>query len=152
AEILTMIGCELADGDEDTVAVTPPTWRPDIQAPEHLVEEVARIDGYDKIPSIVPAAPAGTGLTAAQRSRRSVARALAEAVVVETSSYPSAGAVQPDEVGLAADDARRRAVRLANPPSDEAPELRTNLLTTLLGTARRNVGRGMTDLAVYEIG
>ena len=152
AEILTMIGCELADGDGDTVAVTPPTWRPDIEAPEHLVEEVARIDGYDNIPSVVPAAPAGTGLTAAQRSRRSVARALAEAGFVETLSYPFVGPVQHDELGLAADDARRRAVRLANPLSDEAPELRTNLLTTLLGTARRNVGRGMTDLAVYEIG
>lgn len=152
AEILTMIGCSLADGEDDDVRVTPPTWRPDLTGREHLVEEVARIDGYDKIASVVPAAPTGTGLTHAQRSRRSVARALAEAGFVETLSYPFVGAGQHDALGLAPDDERRRAVRLVNPLSDESPELRTNLLTTLLGTARRNIGRGLTDLAIYEIG
>ncbi|QIK83341.1 phenylalanine--tRNA ligase subunit beta [Sanguibacter sp. HDW7] len=152
AEILEQIGCTLADGDGDTVAVTPPTWRPDLTGPEHLVEEVARIDGYDAIEPVLPTAPGGTGLTHSQRARRSVARALAESGFVETLSYPFVGAAQHDALGLPADDARRRAVRLANPMSDEAPELRTNLLTTLLGTVRRNVGRGFTDLAVSETG
>src|SRR5690606_21353229 len=50
------------------------------------------------------------------------------------------------------DDSRRRAVRLANPLADTHPELRTNLLVTLLETARRNVGRGQQDLALFETG
>ncbi|MGP7961414.1 phenylalanine--tRNA ligase subunit beta [Sanguibacter sp. A247] len=152
AEILEKIGCTLAGGEGETLTVTPPTWRPDLTGPEHLVEEVARIDGYDAIESIVPTAPGGTGLTHAQRARRSVARALAGAGFVETLSYPFVGATQHDALGLPADDARRRALRLANPMSDAAPEMRTNVLTTLLGTVRRNVSRGLGDLAISEIG
>src|SRR5699024_6745731 len=56
------------------------------------------------------------------------------------------------ELGLAEDDPRRRAVRLANPLSDAQPFLRTSLLHTLVDAAVRNVGRGLTDLAIYEIG
>lgn len=152
AEILEQIGCSLTGGEGDTVMVTPPTWRPDLTGPEHLVEEVARIDGYDAIEPVLPTAPGGTGLTYSQRARRSVARALAEAGFVETLSYPFVGVAQHDALGLPADDERRRALRLANPMSDETPELRTNLLTTLLGTVRRNVGRGFTDFAVSETG
>jgi phenylalanyl-tRNA synthetase beta chain len=71
---------------------------------------------------------------------------------VEVLSYPFVSPVRHDELGLAADDARRRAPRLVNPLSEEQPELRTNLLVTLLDTARRNVARGTTDVAVFEMG
>jgi phenylalanyl-tRNA synthetase beta chain len=54
--------------------------------------------------------------------------------------------------GLAADDLRRSAVRLTNPLSEEEPQLRTSLLPPLLGTLKRNVGRGLRDLALYEMG
>src|SRR5262249_35498556 len=57
-----------------------------------------------------------------------------------------------DALGLPADDARRRALRLANPLSDEEPLLRTTLLPGLLAAARRNVGRGFPDLALFETG
>ena len=100
----------------------------------------------------MPAAPAGAGLTAEQRTRRSVARALAELGLVEVLSYPFVGTAQLDALGLPADDDRRRAVRLVNPLSDEQPFLRTNLLVTLLDTARRNVARGNADVAVFELG
>lgn len=152
---LEAIGCRVEPGDPstpDAVLVTPPTWRPDLVAAVDLVEEVARVRGYDAIPSVVPRAALGRGLTDAQRVRRAVARALVGAGFVETLSYPFVGPHQHDELGLPADDERRRAARLVNPLSDEQPELRTNLLVTLLDTARRNVARGITDLAVSEIG
>lgn len=151
AEVLRAIGCDVTDTG-DAAQVTPPTWRPDLTIPADLVEEVARIVGYDAIPSVVPVAPPGRGLTAEQRARRSVARALAEAGLVETLSYPFVGADQWDALQLPADDERRRALRLRNPLADTQPYLRTDLLTTLLGTARRNVGRGVPDVAVYELG
>ena len=59
--------------------VTPPSWRPDLTGPADLAEEVVRLDGYDKVPSALPIAPPGNGLTPQQRRRRSVGRALAEA-------------------------------------------------------------------------
>ncbi|WP_449385335.1 phenylalanine--tRNA ligase subunit beta [Cellulomonas soli] len=151
-ETLEQIGCSVEGADEGVVDVRIPPWRPDLAVPVDLVEEVARLRGYDAIPSVLPVAPAGRGLTEAQRARRSVARALAEAGLVEVLSYPFVGADQLDVLAVPADDERRRAVRLANPLSAEQPLMRTDLLVTVLDTARRNVSRGAGDVAVFEIG
>ncbi|MDO4901127.1 phenylalanine--tRNA ligase subunit beta [Actinomyces sp.] len=155
-ELLRAIGCtvESAGADADGVAllaVTPPTWRPDLVGAAHFAEEVARLDGYDNIASIVPVAPAGTGLTDRQRARRDVVRALADAGLTQVLSYPFIGDVH-DRLELPADDPRRAAVRLANPLADDAPLLRTSVLDSLLEVARRNVSRGLEDVAVFEVG
>jgi phenylalanyl-tRNA synthetase beta chain len=150
-DTLTDIGCTVAVTD-GTAQVTVPSWRPDLLVPVDLVEEVARLRGYDAIPSTVPQAPAGRGLTATQRARRTVADALAAAGFVEVLSYPFVGAGQHDALALPPDDPRRHAVRLVNPLSDEQPEMRTTVLVTLLETVRRNVGRGLVDLALVETG
>ncbi|MCL3860087.1 phenylalanine--tRNA ligase subunit beta [Actinotalea sp. K2] len=157
-QTLEEIGCVVSDevpsrdGRSATVQVQPPSWRPDLTVPVDLVEEVARLRGYEAIPSVLPVAPAGRGLTAEQRARRAVARSLAEHGLVEVLSYPFVGEHQHDELGLPAGDERRRAVRLLNPMSHEQPLMRTSLLVTLLDTVRRNVARGTTDLAVFEMG
>ncbi|MFZ5870210.1 MAG: phenylalanine--tRNA ligase subunit beta, partial [Actinomycetota bacterium] len=150
-ELLEQVGCTVAV-EGDAMDVTPPSWRPDLVQPADLVEEVARLDGYTEIGSVLPVAPPGRGLTPGQRLRRSVGRALAEAGFVEVLSYPFVGPERHDELGLEPDDPRRRALRLANPLSDEQPELRTSLLATLLDTLRRNVGRGASDVALFEVG
>ncbi|MCW2522933.1 MAG: pheT, partial [Frankiales bacterium] len=134
------------------ILVTPPTWRPDLTDPVDLVEEVVRLEGYDRIPSTLPPSPAGIGLTGSQRLRRSVSRELAAAGYSEVLSYPFVAPSVHDVFGLAADDPRRQAVRLANPLSDAEPEMRTSLLPGLLATLGRNLGRGNRDLAVFEMG
>lgn len=153
---LRAIGCTVGEiagaGADAVVSVAVPTWRPDLVVPVDLVEEVARLRGYDAIPSIVPRSPVGLGLTTAQRRRRALATALADTGWVETLSYPFVGTAQIDAMGLPAADERRRMIRLANPLSEEQPSMRSSLLVTLLDTARRNVARGMTDLAVFEVG
>jgi phenylalanyl-tRNA synthetase beta chain len=149
---LTMIGCTLGPVTDDVLEVTVPSWRPDLTVGVDLVEEVARLHGYDLIPSVVPRSPVGLGLTVDQRRRRAVAQALAGAGWVETLSYPFVSTAQLDALALPADDARRSMVRLANPLSEEQPFLRSSLLVTLLDTARRNDSRGTTDLAISEIG
>jgi phenylalanyl-tRNA synthetase beta chain len=151
-ELLKMIGCTLSATDQaGWVDVTPPTWRPDLTDGPTLVEEVARIDGYDQIPSVVPRAIGGRGLTHAQRSRRTVAAALAGQGLHEVLTYPFLGEDRLDALGLAADDPRRAALRVANPLSDEAPLMRTELLQTLPEALRRNVARGSRDAALFEI-
>ncbi|WP_407318151.1 phenylalanine--tRNA ligase subunit beta [Isoptericola halotolerans] len=151
-DVLRTIGGTVDEAATGSLEVTPPSWRPDLTEPATLVEEVVRIAGYDQIPSVLPAARGGRGLTAEQRTRRSVARALAEAGLVEVLTYPFVGPADLDALGLPADDERRTALRLANPLADDRPLMRTNLLVTLLEAARRNVARGLEDVSVFEIG
>ena len=104
------------------------------------------------IPSVLPSAPPGSGLTEEQKLHRSIGRALAAAGHAEVLSYPFVAPEVHDAFGLAADDPRRRAARIANPLSEAEPELRTSLLPGLLTNLHRNVGRGMRDLALFEMG
>jgi phenylalanyl-tRNA synthetase beta chain len=150
-ELLTEIGCLVAV-EGDRLTATPPSWRPDLTDPADLVEEVMRLDGYDKVPSVLPIAPPGNGLTATQRRRRSIGRAMAEAGYVEALCYPFIGEAVLDDLRIPADDERRAMVKLVNPLSDEEPALRTTLLPPLLVTLRRNLGRGTRDVALFEIG
>ncbi len=148
---LQQVGAEIVEHG-DTLDVVPPSWRPDLTDPADLAEEVIRLEGYDTVPSVLPAAPAGRGLTRRQRQRRAAARAMAAAGYVEVLNYPFAGPKDWDALGLPADDGRRATLRLANPLSDTEPELRTTLLPGLLTTLRRNVGRGFGDVGLYETG
>ncbi|MDQ1724035.1 MAG: phenylalanyl-tRNA synthetase beta chain [Frankiaceae bacterium] len=144
------VGCDVS-GD-GTLSVLPPSWRPDLRENVDLVEEVLRLEGYDAIPSVLPPAPAGGGLTRVQRQRRSAARALAAVGFLEVLSYPFVGEAVLDTLGVPAGDPRRRLVRVSNPLSDDEPYLRTTLLPGLLTAAARNVGRGSAGFAVYEAG
>jgi phenylalanyl-tRNA synthetase beta chain len=146
---LVAVGCEV-EVDGQQLTATPPSWRPDITDPYDLVEEVARIVGYDNVPSVLPPAPAGLGLTPAQSLRRRVGRTMAGAGFVEVVDFPFVGEADFDALGVGADDPRRATLRLANPLSAEQPGMTTTLLPALLRTAARNVGRGAADLAIFE--
>ncbi len=134
------------------IEVFPPSWRPDLTSPNDLAEEVIRLEGYEQIPARLPRAPAGRGLTQAQRTRRTVSRAFGGCGYVEVLSFPFISSADFDALQLPADDPRRRAVRLANPLSDDEPLMRTTLLPGLFRTLVRNLGRGFGDLALYEMG
>jgi len=150
---LEQVGCRVEErADSKILLVTPPTWRPDLTRPADLVEEIARLEGYGTIIPMLPIAPAGSGLTAAQRRRRRVADALAGAGLTQVLSFPFLGAGDLDALGVAADDPRRRAVPIANPLDTDRPLVATTLLPGLLSTALRNLSRGSKDLALYEIG
>ncbi|MDO5673188.1 MAG: phenylalanine--tRNA ligase subunit beta [Actinomycetaceae bacterium] len=148
-QALEMIGCQVSATD-GVLQVRPPSWRPDLTLGADLVEEVARLGGYDEVPSVLPVPPAGRGLPATIKARRDIARSLAEAGLTQVLSYPFIGNSH-DRMGLPADSEFRNAVRLANPLAEDAPLLRTRILDSLLLTAERNVSRGMTNLAIYEI-
>ncbi len=151
ARALRSVGCrvELAGGQ---ITATPPAWRPDLSDAHDLVEEVLRIVGYQQVPSLLPAAPAGRGLTKQQRLRRRVGIALAAAGYVEALAYPFIGSRDFDELGLAADDERRSALRVANPLSEQEPLLRTTLVPGLLRTLARNASRGQDAVGLFELG
>ena len=148
---LTQVGCAV-DTAAAVWSVTPPSWRPDLAHPADLDEEVIRLVGYETVPSVLPQAPPGPGWDESQRLRRRIGLALAHAGYVETPCYPFIGTADLDGLGLASDDDRRNALRLANPLSDSEPLLRTTLLPGLLSALRRNVGRGTVNVALFEVG
>lgn len=150
AAALELIGCTLEETG-DGWAVEVPSWRPDLTDKWTLAEEVARIEGYDSIPSVLPVAPPGRGWTPAQQARRRVANALAAAGYVETPSFPFTSADQNDLHG-SADGRHRPSVTLANPIAGQASALRRSLVPGLLQVAHRNASRGFTDLALFEVG
>jgi phenylalanyl-tRNA synthetase beta chain len=147
---LRLIGCDVEEHD-DGLRVSPPSWRPDLTDKWTLAEEVARIEGYDRIPSVLPTPPSGRGLTAAQQGRRRVSNALAAAGYVETPSFPFTTDDQNDLHGSAS-GAHLPSVKLANPLDGQAPFLRRSLIPGLLRVAHRNAARGFTDLALFETG
>ena len=85
--ILEEIGCEVA-ANGSVLTVAPPSWRPDLRNGPDLTEEVARIHGFDAIPSVVPTPPGGRGLTHGQRIRRVLADVLAAQGLTEIWSAP----------------------------------------------------------------
>ena len=147
---LTQIGADIvADGDR--VTATPPSWRPDLREPADLVEEVLRLEGLEIIPSVLPQAPAGRGLTPVQKRRRAIGKSLALNGYVEILPTPFLPAGVFDQWGLPADDPRRKATQVLNPLESDRPQLATTLLPGLLEALGRNVSRGAVDVALFAI-
>jgi phenylalanyl-tRNA synthetase beta chain len=146
--ILVEIGCQVTavDGGYQVVA---PSWRPDITHKTDLVEEVARIAGYDRIPSRLPVAPPGRGLTKRQHMRRTVVNSLAAAGHTEVLTYPFVGA---EANQWFSNGGPREVVQLANALQEDANQMRTAILPGLIDAAKRNLSRGFVDLAIFEEG
>jgi phenylalanyl-tRNA synthetase beta chain len=150
ARRLAQIGAAVAQ-DGDALTVTPPSWRPDLLQPADLVEEVLRLEGLEVIPSVLPSAPAGRGLTAVQKRRRGIGKALAQSGYVEILPTPFLPAGVFDVWGLPADDPRRATTDVLNPLEADRPRLATTLLPGLLEALGRNVSRGLVDTALFAI-
>jgi phenylalanyl-tRNA synthetase beta chain len=150
ARRLAQIGALVTD-EIDTLTVTPPSWRPDLLQAADLVEEVLRLEGLEVIPSVLPSAPAGRGLTAVQQRRRAIGKSLAHSGFVEILPTPFLPAGVFDLWGLPADDPRRATTHVLNPLEADRPHLATTLLPALLEALSRNVSRGLFDVALYSL-
>lgn len=150
-QILEQIGAKVGPVENGKVKVEIPSWRPDLEpGGAHLVEEIARVYGYEQIPVQSPRALVGAGLPIVQRKRRDVARNIAENGWTQVLNYPFIGTVH-DDLGYSVHDYRNHKIRLANPLAEDTPYLRTSLLDTLLGCAKRNLARQSGTVAIYEV-
>jgi phenylalanyl-tRNA synthetase beta chain len=140
------------DRSKQMLAVWPPSWRPDLRFPWDLADEVIRLEGYENVPVRTPRAAAGRGLTERQRLRRATGRSLAWSGYVEVLSMPFGSAPDFDRLLLPGDDPRRLAPVIANPLNDDEPLMRTMILPGLLRVLVRNIGRGFTDVGLFETG
>ena len=144
---LQTIGCEV---NESNFEINPPTWRPDLTNVSDIAEEVARIIGYDSIPSILPNRPLHASLTPMQKRRRVIAAFLANRGFSEVLTFPFTNQKTIDEMGFVG--SRASTYALANPMSDENPLLRVHLIPGLIEVAARNISRGAQDFAIFETG
>jgi phenylalanyl-tRNA synthetase beta chain len=144
-EILTALGFE-AKGTK----VWPPSWRRDVQGKADLVEEVARIEGFDALPSTplpaVPPAPNGV-LNPLQARVRTARRALAAAGFNEALTWSFTKRDTARLFGGGGDE-----LVLANPIAAELDCMRPSILPNLIEAAGRNANRGFADAALFEIG
>lgn len=147
AQYLRLVGCEV---NESTHEVTPPSWRGDLQDPADFSEEVARMAGYDSIPSLLPPRPYHASLTSTQKRRRAIASMLAARGFAEVQTFPFTNQTTIDGMGFIGE--RAATYRIANPMSEEFPLMRVHLVPGLIEVAQRNISRGAKDFAIFEMG
>jgi phenylalanyl-tRNA synthetase beta chain len=153
AEILTALEFGVTEADDGLDVSVPAFRRNDVYREADLVEEVARIDGLEKLPATLPKRRGTAGrLTTEQRLRRRAIDALVGRGMYETVGWSFTDPGLADRLRLAPDDPRRDAVVLENPMSEDQSVLRTTLAGALLDAARHNTARGMPDLALFEAG
>ena len=151
-EILTRLGFQVARADADSYQVTVPTFRADVTREIDLVEELARVYGYDNIPTTLPKGdipmPAPDVKT---EVRQRVKRFLLASGMMEAINYSFCAPGCFDEIRLHEKDSRREAVQLRNPLSPEMSVLRTTLLPSLLENARHNHNHQIDTIALFEM-
>ncbi len=138
-----------ANAQDDVLLV--PTWRPDISQPADLAEEVLRIFGYDKVPSVAlpkPASATANPLSAEQHRRESIRSRLTGRRMLEAHSYGFISEKEAVQFGVAANEQ----IRLLNPISTELSVMRPSLLPHMVSAAAKNHDRGQTQIALFEIG
>jgi phenylalanyl-tRNA synthetase beta chain len=127
-----------------------PSFRPDVAREEDLIEEVARLAGFERLPSTLPPGQAGR-LEPVQRADRRMRRVLAGFGLHESWTASFMSPADLDALGLPPDHAARRTVTLANPMSEDENVLRTTLLPGLLRSVARNLAQRAEGVDLYEI-
>ena len=152
-ELLARLDIASAPAPDGRLLCRIPSWRNDLSIPQDLIEEVARVYGYDRIPATLP--QGALYPVSLPRARELAARArdsLCALGLLETRSIPLLAPDDLDALRLAPDDARRRSVRVLNPIIEADPDLRTTLLPGLLRAARRNRARQVERVRLFELG
>ncbi len=151
-ECLERAGIRCREAGGGVLAAAIPSHRNDLELPEDLIEEVARIHGYDRIPATDPVAELAPGRVPGSWELGERARdALAAAGFCETVSFPFLGPAELAKLRLDPEDRRARPLRLQNPIREEEPCLRTSLVPSLLQLARQNLARQAERVRLFEV-
>ena len=145
--ILKSLGCRIVEHSDAQITAEAPSWRPDLQREVDLIEEVARVRGYDEIPTAVPRVhPSETGTPGLLKTVDALRDAAVTAGLYEAINY---GFVSTDDLRKAR--VSTDAVPLANPLSEERAVMRTSLLPGLTAAAARAQRHGATEARLFEI-
>jgi len=152
-ELLESIEFSVKKIDADALKVDPPSFRVDVERPEDLMEEVARLSGYNNIPTTFPALPAKAGKPVKLLDARSrIMHLMTGFGFSETINYSFISKLSCDRLNLPPGDYRRNTVDILNPLTEDQAAMRTSLLPGLLETVYRNISKQQKSLKLFEIG
>ncbi|MCX7914165.1 MAG: phenylalanine--tRNA ligase subunit beta [Thermodesulfovibrionales bacterium] len=155
-DIIERLGFEI-HGSDEYFTVTPPSFRVDISREIDLVEEIARIFGYDRIPSELPKAQIGFDDTrervaiAKNNVKESIRTSCLRKGFNEVINFSFMGSQDLDMLKIAENDERRKLVKILNPLRIEDSYMRTTLIPSLIKNVEYNVAHGNRDLRLFEI-
>jgi phenylalanyl-tRNA synthetase beta chain len=147
--VMAGLHMEVVGGNAAEVRVRPPSWRGDVAREEDLVEEVARVRGYSRIPTALSLPVRPVAPRPADRALAAARAALAGEGWLEALTLPFVAPGAPDDASPWTD---RPAIRVDNPTRAEEPLLRRSLLGPLLRCLERNRARGVEGVRLFEIG
>jgi phenylalanyl-tRNA synthetase beta chain len=151
--ILKSLEMVVEPAGEGRFAVTPPTCRIDITREIDLIEEVARLYGYDRVPVTLPAVSVIAGIVDAKRTvEERLREIMTGAGFTEVINYSFISPEAVDQLGLGEKDERRGHVVIRNPLTEEQAVMRTTMAYSLLLNAKRNADGGRFDLKIFELG
>ncbi len=137
----------------DTLVVTPPSFRVDISRPEDLMEEIARLSGYNNIPTTFPQMPATGRSSTKEINLRNRARRLMTGLGFrEAINYSFVHRQSGDHLKLGPADSRRQLVNILNPLTEDQAAMRTSLVPGLLQTVHYNFSQQIKNLKLFEVG
>ncbi len=151
--LLQAIGLEVQTGaDALCLQVSVPSFRPDLEREVDLIEEVARLYGYDRIPVTMPVGVVDARLPAPrQRLQKKLRQLLVTSGFSEAINYSFIAADSLSRIGVAEGDERLAQVPILNPLSEEQAVMRTSLVPSLLETVVRNLSYRSDDLRLFEL-
>jgi phenylalanyl-tRNA synthetase beta chain len=153
AALLESIDFEVRADVSEALRVQVPSFRVDVTRPQDLMEEVARLSGYNQIPTTFPRLPAQGATPSPMMVRRNQVRdILCGFGFSEAINYSFISADSCDRIRLQGDDPRRHHISLLNPISEEQSVMRTTLVPGMLEAGQRNIARQQNNLRLFEIG
>lgn len=146
-------GVEVQKDDKDALIVQAPSFRVDISRPEDLMEEVARLSGYNNIPTTYPLIPADARSPSRTIDLRNRFKSMMTGFgFMEAITYSFMPRAACDHLRLGGNDERRSLVDILNPLTEDQAVMRTSVIPGLLETVRHNISQQIKDLKLFEIG
>ncbi|MDQ1331301.1 MAG: phenylalanyl-tRNA synthetase beta chain, partial [Thermodesulfobacteriota bacterium] len=151
--LLESIEFKVKNGGTDTIKVTPPSFRVDISRPVDLMEEAARLYGYNRIPASLPLMQSETAQPLkALLIREKIKNIMTGLSFTEAVNYSFISESACDRLNLSSDDPKRRLLHVLNPLNEEQNVMRTSLIPGLLETTHRNLSHQTKNLKLFETG
>lgn len=143
---------DVQEAGEDEMRVIPPSFRRDLEREIDLSEEIARMYGYEKIPTTLPkGAPSSEGRSRELNLRKNAEEVLLHHGYSEVITYAFTSPSSVDGIGLAADDSKENVLKILNPLTEDFSVMRTTLLPGLLEVARHNISWKNSNLKIFEL-